>query len=128
MRADPGLLGSNEAVLQDWEEVARAVIPGNSETMRLMRGGDEFKILVGRTELMTNLSRGSERALGQMGCEHLRDRPNARILIGGLGMGFTLRAALAVLRPASRSCTPPTSPARPPTTRSSSTSQTAPRR
>ena len=85
--------------MRPWEEVGRAVIPGSSETMRLMWGGNEFKILVGTIELMTNLSRGSELALGRMGCEHLRERPNARVLIGGLGMGFTLRAALAVLRP-----------------------------
>jgi spermidine synthase len=85
--------------VQQWEEVASAAIPGGRETMRLVRDGEELKILVGRAELMTNVSRGSERALGTLGCAHLRDRPGARVLIGGLGMGFTLRAALEILHP-----------------------------
>lgn len=70
--------------------------------MRLMRRGDEFSIVIGSIELMNNSARGSEQALGSMACQHLRNRPGARVLIGGLGMGFTLRAALAVLGPDAR--------------------------
>ena len=67
--------------------------------MRLMRRGDEFSILVGRIELMNNRLRGSEQALATLTCARLRDRPRAKILIGGLGMGFTLGAALEALGP-----------------------------
>lgn len=70
--------------------------------MRLMRRGDEFSIVVGTTELMNNRQRGSERALGVLGCARLRERAQPRVLIGGLGMGFTLRAALDTLGPSAR--------------------------
>ena len=70
--------------------------------MRLMRRGDEFSIVVGTAELMNNRQRGSEQALGVLGCARLRDRPEPRVLIGGLGMGFTLRAALDTLGPSAR--------------------------
>ena len=76
-----------------------APIPGSTETLRLMRRGDEFSITVGPIELMTNRDRGSEEALATLTCARLRDRPRPRILIGGLGMGFTLRAALDALGP-----------------------------
>jgi spermidine synthase len=67
-----------------------------------MQRGDEFSILVGTAELMTNQCRGSERALASLACARLADRPQARLLIGGLGMGFTLRAALDGLGPEGR--------------------------
>ena len=67
-----------------------------------MQRGDEFSILVGTTELMINQARGSERALGALGCAHVHDKPEPRVLIGGLGMGFTLRAALDTLGPSAQ--------------------------
>nr|WP_276592699.1 MULTISPECIES: hypothetical protein [unclassified Methylobacterium] len=67
--------------------------------MRLMRRGEEFAILADTIELMNNRRSGSEVALAALTCARLVDRPRARILIGGLGMGFTLRAALANLGP-----------------------------
>ena len=85
-----------------WVEVDSAPIPGAPETMRLIRRGDDFSIMVGARELMTNLRRGSEQALGTLGCARLRERAQPRILIGGLGMGFTLRAALGALGPSAR--------------------------
>jgi len=66
-------------------------------TLRLMRRGQDFMILFGRNELMSSRLRGSEEALATLAWERIKGRPGARILIGGLGMGFTLRAALAVL-------------------------------
>ena len=66
-------------------------------TLRLMRRGRDFMILFGRNELMSSRLRGSEEALATLAWERIKGRPRARILIGGLGMGFTLRAALAVL-------------------------------
>ena len=64
-----------------------------------MQRGDEFSIRVGTIELMNNRLRGSEQALATLTCARLRDRARARVLIGGLGMGFTLRAALDELGP-----------------------------
>lgn len=83
--------------VKTWQQVASAAIPGEVDQMTLMRRGDEFSIVIGSTELMNNKMRGSEQALGRIGCEHLRDRRDAKVLIGGLGMGFTLNAALATL-------------------------------
>ena len=78
------------------ELVDTAAIPGGGE-LRLMRRGQDFMILFGRNELMSSRLRGSEEALATLPCARLQGRTRPRLLIGGLGMGFTLRAALAVL-------------------------------
>ncbi len=62
-----------------------------------MRRGAEFSIRLGHNELMNSRRGGSEEALATIACQRIRAREQPRILIGGLGMGFTLRAALAVL-------------------------------
>ncbi|MDB5590069.1 hypothetical protein [Enterovirga sp.] len=85
-----------------WVQLDTAAIPGEPEPMRLMQRGDEFCIFVGRAELMNNRRRGSEQALATLTCARLRDPSRARILIGGLGMGFTLKAALDALGPNSK--------------------------
>ncbi|GBU17789.1 spermidine synthase [Methylobacterium sp.] len=85
-----------------WVHLDTAAIPGEPDPMRLMRRGDEFSIVVGTIELMNNRLRGSEQALGTLTCQRLRDRARPRILIGGLGMGFTLRAALDALPPSAQ--------------------------
>jgi spermidine synthase len=85
-----------------WVQLDIACVPGEQDALRLMQRGDEFSILVGTVELMNNRRSGSEEALAALTCARLRDRPNARILIGGLGMGFTLRAALNELGPDAR--------------------------
>jgi spermidine synthase len=66
-------------------------------TLRLMRRGQDYAILFGRNELMNSRLRGSEEALAILACERLRATPRSHMLVGGLGMGFTLRAALAHL-------------------------------
>jgi len=66
-------------------------------TLRLMRRGRDFMILFGRNELMSSRLRGSEEALATFSYERLPGRPHIHMLVGGLGMGFTLRAALGVL-------------------------------
>jgi len=66
-------------------------------TLRLMRRGADFSILFGRNELMNSRLRGSEEALATLAWQKIRDRARPHMLIGGLGMGFTLRAALAEL-------------------------------
>jgi spermidine synthase len=63
--------------------------------LRLFRRGEEYSIMLGATELMNSRSGGSEQALASLALGHVRNRKNPKILIGGLGLGFTLRAALA---------------------------------
>lgn len=58
-----------------------------------------FTIRVGGVELMSSRQHHSEERLAELACAGLRDRPGARVLVGGLGMGFTLRTALAHLDP-----------------------------
>lgn len=79
-----------------WVHLGTALVPGGEE-LRLMRRGDEFSIMAGRIPLMNSRMSSSETALAEVACDHLRGRRNVRLLIGGYGMGFTLRAALAGL-------------------------------
>ncbi|MGP9812770.1 spermidine synthase [Rhodopseudomonas sp. NSM] len=78
-----------------WTRLATAPIPGGDE-LRLMQRGAEFSIRLGANELMNSRLGGSEEALATLACKKLDGRRQPRVLIGGLGMGFTLRAALAV--------------------------------
>lgn len=61
------------------------------------RGPRDFLIMIGSQVLMNSMANRSEVVLGQLGCGHLQDRSGARVLLGGLGMGFTLRGALDTL-------------------------------
>jgi spermidine synthase len=74
-----------------------ASIPGSKDTLRLIQRGTEFSIMLGNNELMNSRLSGSEKALATLACAKIIPRTAPRILIGGLGMGFTLRAALAEL-------------------------------
>ncbi len=67
---------------------------GDEGELRLYRRGEEFSIRVGNCELMNSRVHGSEDALGELACARIADRPRPRVLIGGLGMGYTLKAAL----------------------------------
>jgi spermidine synthase len=67
--------------------------------LRLVQRGDEFTILLDRTELMSTRVSASEEALATLTCERLGNRPAPELLIGGYGMGYTLRAALACFGP-----------------------------
>lgn len=80
-----------------WVELGRTTVPGDSAELRLMQRGGEFAIMVGPIALMNSRMTGSEIALADVACERLKARRNVRMLIGGYGMGFTLRAALAGL-------------------------------
>ncbi|MFN3655727.1 MAG: hypothetical protein ACK4UO_00565 [Pseudolabrys sp.] len=79
-----------------WVQIDTARVPGGGE-LRLMRRGDEFSIRLGANELMNSRLSGSEEALARLACGKLQGRRTPRMLIGGLGMGFTLRAALDAL-------------------------------
>jgi len=80
-----------------WELLETAAVPGDSASLRLLRRDREFSIRLGTAELMNSRLSGSEEALATLAIARLAGRPAPRILIGGLGMGFTLRAALSVL-------------------------------
>ena len=82
-----------------FELIGTAAIPGQGSELRLLRRNSEFSIKIAGTtgELMNSRLHGSEDALAELACEPINTRPNARVLIGGLGMGFTLAAALKTL-------------------------------
>ena len=79
------------------EEIAIARVPGGEE-LRLVTHGRDFIIMLGRDELMSSRMQFSEEQLAEMTLDRL-GRDDVRLLIGGYGMGFTLRAALARLGP-----------------------------
>ncbi|MEC9431761.1 MAG: spermidine synthase [Pseudomonadota bacterium] len=90
--------------MQPWVHLGNAVTPGG-DTLRLARRGHEFSIkLGGGTELMNSRLSGSEEALATLVIERLAQAGNQapRLMIGGLGMGFTLRAAQAAAGPEAR--------------------------
>lgn len=80
-----------------WSHLDSAQVLGGGGELRLMRRGEEFSIMAGAIELMNSRTSGSEEALAKLALARLGQREGTRILIGGLGMGFTLRAALSEL-------------------------------
>jgi spermidine synthase len=80
-----------------WENIDTARIPGTDGELRLKRRGREFSIMLGTNELMNSRLSGSEEALATLAAKKIENVASPHMLIGGLGMGFTLRAALAVL-------------------------------
>lgn len=85
-----------------WVKIDTAGIPGSDGELRLMRRGAEFSIKLGTNELMNSRLSGSEAALATLAAKKIEEIKKPHVLIGGLGMGFTLRAALAVLGPGAR--------------------------
>lgn len=92
--------------MKQWELIDSTPVPDTGGFMRLMRRGDELVIRVDGRELMSNRMHGSEDALADLACDQLAkrrgDQPDARILIGGMGIGFTLAAALLRVGPKAR--------------------------
>jgi spermidine synthase len=80
-----------------WSQIDTTRVPGAEVELRLMRRGDEFSMMLGQNELMNSRLSGSEEALATLACKRIELVRRPHLLIGGLGMGFTLRAALAVL-------------------------------
>ena len=79
------------------ELLATAQVPSGEEELRLFRRDRDFMIVLDRNELMNSRMSGSEEQLATLTIDRLKNRADPRILIGGYGMGFTLRAALAAL-------------------------------
>jgi len=78
-----------------WVQLDSAKTPDGGQELRLKQRGSEFSIMLGTNELMNSRLSGSEEALAKLSCVKIAGRVKPKILIGGLGMGFTLRAALA---------------------------------
>lgn len=101
--------------MKPWEPLGRAPIPGTrgggrsgtgapdraAAELLLWRRGDEFSIRISGyvSELMNSRQHGSEEALADYACQLIASRTGAQVLVGGLGMGFTLAAALRNLGP-----------------------------
>jgi spermidine synthase len=85
-----------------WVQIDKVRVPGAEVELRLMRRGADFSMMLGTNELMNSRLSGSEEALATLTCRRIEALKSPHLLIGGLGMGFTLRAALAVLGPKAR--------------------------
>jgi spermidine synthase len=83
------------------ELIGEADVPGGPP-LRLFRRGSDFMIVLERNELMSTRMHGSEVALGTMACDRLAGHKAPHLLIGGYGMGYTLRAVLGQLGPTAR--------------------------
>jgi len=84
-------------ILIPWKQIASAVVPETGAPIRLYRHGDAFSIRLELHELMNSRVHGSEDALAEFACARIEGMPAPRVLIGGLGMGYTLAAALSRL-------------------------------
>ena len=84
--------------MKPWELLGHTRTPDGDE-MTLARHGSEYVIRAGGQTLMSSRMHGSEEALAAFSCARARTLETPRCLIGGLGMGFTLRAALDLLPP-----------------------------
>ena len=83
--------------MKRYERLGEARTP-NGTTLALYRHDGAYLIRADGVELMSTRRHLSEDRLADVACAPLGERPNARALIGGLGLGFTLRAALRQLR------------------------------
>jgi len=79
-------------------QIAAARTP-DGEVLALYQHDADFSIRVGNQELMTSRAHESELELARLGCARIAERPNPVVLIGGLGMGYTLRQTLDLLQP-----------------------------
>lgn len=89
--------------MRHWTQLGEAPIPGTQKSLTLFKSKDDFHIKVsGGFELMSTRKHGSEDALATLPCAKLKNPDDAHVLIGGLGMGFTLAAALKAVGPDAR--------------------------
>lgn len=79
--------------MRPWELLGTTTTPAG-DAMTLMLRDREYVIFANGKTLMSSRMHGSEEALATLGCEHLAGRAAPKVLVGGLGMGFTLRATL----------------------------------
>ena len=82
-----------------WKFLGRAPVPGKGPDLLLYSRGEEFSIRISSIELMNSRVYSREDELSKLGCARIQGRKKARVLIGGLGMGFSLVTALDNLGP-----------------------------
>jgi spermidine synthase len=87
--------------MMPWQTLDRARAPDGGELVLRCRDG-EYEIRVDGHELMSSRAHGSEEAMAELACAHLAATDTPRVLVGGLGMGYTLRATLNVLPASAR--------------------------
>lgn len=76
-------------------KIIDSILTEDEGTLQLrQRGSKDFLITIGTQVLMNSSAHRSEAALGQLACAHLSQHPSPRVLVGGLGMGFTLKSVL----------------------------------
>jgi spermidine synthase len=97
-RVDPIL----EVPMIPWQLLDSAQVPGENEDLQLYQRDGEFSIRVEGSELMNSRLHGSEEAMAELACARIASLPCPRVLIGGLGMGYTLATALNRLGAESR--------------------------
>ncbi|PCK08065.1 MAG: hypothetical protein COA42_11035 [Alteromonadaceae bacterium] len=85
-------------------KLAIATIPNDGGELTLFRREDEFSIRLSgvRGELMNSRIYNSEQELAKLGCAHIKNKNKAEVLVGGLGMGYTLASALESVNASSR--------------------------
>ena len=83
--------------MNPWQLLGRAQTPGGGAELVLYQRDSEFSLKADNRELMNSRVHGSEKAMARLGCQNLARHPRARVLIGGLGMGYSARTALDVL-------------------------------
>jgi spermidine synthase len=90
---------ARQSVMNPWVVIDEATVPGDGGEMKLLQRTHEYTINVKNEELMNSRLHGSEDALAELACKKLTKRRRPKVLIGGLGMGYTLGAALENLGP-----------------------------
>jgi len=95
--SDHPISTSGRYELAPGDELVDIAFVTNGDRLRLVRNGEDYVILLDDNELMSTDLFASEQALAEMTCERLGALPGVQLLIGGYGLGFTLRAALAVM-------------------------------
>ena len=87
--------------MNPWAVLSKAIIPGSDKELTLSQRGDEFAIRISGVpgDLMNSRMHNSEEALAELACARLKTQSDAKVLVGGLGMGFTLAAALNSVPP-----------------------------
>ena len=83
--------------MNPWQLIGRAQTPGGGAELVLYQRDSEFSLKADNQELMNSRVYGSEEAMARLGCQNLAKRPRIRVLIGGLGIGYSVRTALDIL-------------------------------
>ena len=90
-----GRVTGDVATMKPWEPLGQTCTPDGSDMRLTVRDG-EYVILVNGKTLMSSRTHGSEEALATLACRHVGTSERPRVLVGGLGMGFTLRATIGL--------------------------------